>query len=224
MDRLSALEAFVRLSELGTFSAVSNDLRVRQSTISKWIAALEEDLNVQLVERTTRSLRITDAGHSFLEDAREVLAAYEHATGRVGMSAPTLRGRLRISVPVVFGRLFIVPELRRFLRKHPQIEVELLFHDHYVNLIEENVDVAIRVGTPVDSSYRSHPLGETPRHLVSCKKYLDAHGVPKGPHDLERHSCLTHSGLTRGDVWVLTRNQSRFEVPVRGCFSANNSE
>ena len=116
MDRLSALEAFVRLCELGSFSAVARDLRVRQSTVSKWIASLEDTLSVQLVQRSTRRLRITAAGEILLEDARAILASYEATVDRLGDGA--LTGSLRVSVPVVFARLFIVPATAEFMALH----------------------------------------------------------------------------------------------------------
>lgn len=224
MDRLSALEAFVRLADLGTFSAVADELRIRQSTVSKWIASLEDDLGIQLVERTTRSLRITDEGETFLHDAREVLAAYEHATGRIGLVAPKLKGRLRISVPVVFGRLFVVPELGSFMSHHPDIHVELVFSDRYVNLLEENVDLAIRVGIPKDSTYRSHVLGEHARSLVAAPRYLETHNPIGRPEDLANHQCLTHTGLAQGDIWTFERGRARRPVAVHGRFAANNSD
>lgn len=224
MDRILALQAFVRLAELGTFSAASADLRVRQSTVSKWIAALEEELGVQLVERTTRSLRVTDAGTAFLKDAREVIAAYDAAAARVQRRSPALRGRLRINVPVVFGRLFVMSPVRGFARRHGDIEIEMVFSDRYVNLVEENVDVAVRVGTPVDSSFRTHRLGSTGRHAVASPGYLERFGVPTIPRDLEGHACLLHTELSRGDTWKFRQGSREHRVAVKGRFSANNSE
>ncbi|MEM6531701.1 MAG: LysR family transcriptional regulator [Myxococcota bacterium] len=222
MDRLTALDAFVRLNELGSFSAVARDLRVRQSTVSKWIAELERSLGVELVQRSTRSLRITVAGEQLLGDARELLTAYAGIVDRLGRRA--LAGRMRVSVPVVFGRLFVIDQVDAFLATHPELEIELQFADRYVNLIEENVDLAIRVGTPVDSNYRSHALGTTRRHLVASPYYLRQSGEIRTPIDLKNHQCLSHSGLVSGEIWRFKLSDKETVVNVRGRFVANNSE
>ena len=224
MDRLTALRAFVRLAELGTFSATARDLRVGQSTVSKWISALEDEVGAELFQRTTRSVRLTAAGKTFIKGARDVLAAYEIATEKLQSGSPSLRGRLRMSVPVVFGRLFIVPQIRTFMRRHPEIEIEMVFSDRYINLIGENVDVAVRVGTPIDSSLRSHALGSTARHAVASPGYVERCDPIREPDDLRRHPCLLHTELSRGDVWQFRKGPKKRAVTVKGRFSANNSE
>ncbi|MBH23986.1 MAG: LysR family transcriptional regulator [Myxococcales bacterium] len=225
MDRLTLLHAFVRLVELGTFTAVADEMRVKQSTVSKWIAELEERLGVQLIERTTRTRRVTEAGELFYERARELLSAWESATAEVQEQAPELRGRLRVSVPVVFGRLFVVPRVADFLQRHEAIEVELLYSDRYVNLIEERIDVAIRVGLPEDSSLTSRKLAETGRHLVASPEYVARRGAPERPSDLKEHTCLLHTGLSNGDVWSFGLPGGGEErARVRGRIAANNSE
>ncbi|WP_437969485.1 LysR family transcriptional regulator [Sorangium sp. So ce260] len=223
MDRIDALKAFVRLVELGSFSAVGTELRVKQSTVSKWLAALEDELGAQLLERTTRSQRVTGAGHLFYERARDILAAYDDATAALQRGKDP-EGRIRVSVPVVFGRLHLVPHMARFLKRYADMEVELLFADRYVNLVEEGVDVAIRVGTPVDSSLRARTLAETARRLVASPGYVKQRGAPSTARELEQHQCLIHTGLRAGDTWDLARGGKIVRVSVRGRFSANNSE
>ncbi len=224
MDRLNAMHAFVRLVEVGTFSAVADELRVKQSTVSKWLAALEDELGVRLLQRTTRSRRVTEPGARFYERARQILAAYDDITAQLQQQAPEPRGRLRVSVPVVFGRLFIVPLVAKFLRRYPGLEVELVFSDRYVNLVEDGFDVAIRVGRPVDSTLRSRRLGQTPRRLVASPGYVARSEPLQVPADLRDHPCLLHTGLSPGDVWVFEHDGRTLRAPIRGRFSANNSE
>ncbi len=224
MDRLQALHAFVRLSDLGTFSAVADDLRVKQSTVSKWVASLEEELGVQLVERTTRSQRLTEAGRDFRTRALDVLSAYDAAVESVRSEAQEPIGRLRVSLPVVFGRRFVLPFLPGFAQAHPRLELELLFDDRYSRLVDDEVDVAIRVGTPVDSSFRARTLGRSARRVVAAPSYLTRVGPPERPGDLVAHDCLLHTGLRPGEPWVFSRDGEGIRVPVRGRARANNSE
>jgi len=224
MDRLTAMHAYVRLVELGSFSGVAQELRVKQSTVSKWMAALEDELGAQLVERTTRTQRVTDAGQRFYARAKDIVAAYDGAAAELAATTPRPRGRLRVTVPVVFGRLFVIPHLAKFMRKHAEVEVELTMSDRYANLVDEGFDVAIRVGRPVDSSFRQRKLGQTARHLVASPGYLAKHDAPSEPRELREHECLLHTGLTAGDTWVFRRAAKAVRAPVRGRFSANNSE
>jgi DNA-binding transcriptional LysR family regulator len=224
MDRLTALHAFTRLVELGSFTATAEELQVKQSTVSKWLAALEKQLGVQLLERTTRSQRLTEPGELLYERARQILASYEDTCALLQEQAPELRGRLRISVPVVFGRRFLLPLVGSFLREHPAISMELVLDDRYVNLVQEDFDLAIRVGATADSSLRARTLGSSGRCLVASPTYLETAGEPQHPSDLDRHSCVVHTGLDTADVWVFERADERHRALVRGRFSSNNSE
>lgn len=224
MDHLTTLRAYSRLVELESFSAVAEDLRVKQSTVSKWIAGLEEELGVRLVDRTTRSLRVTEAGRRFYRRASVIVSDYDAAVGEAREEAAALRGRIRMSVPVVFGQRFIVPAVTDFLVEHENIEVELIFGDRYVNLVEEGYDLAIRVGIPVDSALRSHSLGDGCRHLVAAPSYLSRQGVPRKPKDLEAHQCLVHTERSTWAAWTFKRGQRSQQVRVGGRVSANHSE
>lgn len=224
MDRLKAAHAFVRLVELGTFSAAAEDLRIKQSTVSKWVAGLEAELGVPLVERTTRRMRVTEAGHTFYGRARALLATYDEAVAELQAAAPELQGRLRVSVPVVFGRRFVSPWVPTFLAAHPGIELDLLFDDRYADLLGEDLDVALRVGAPVDSTWKSRKLGDSVRRVVAAPAYLSSRGRPARPSDLARHECLLHSGLPAGAPWRFERAGRSTRVKVRGRLRANNSE
>ncbi len=225
MDRLEVMQAYVRLVELGSFSAVAAELRVQQSTISKWIAALEEELGATLVERTTRQRRVTEAGQLCYDRARELLAGYEDLQASISArGGGDLEGRLRVSVPVVFGRLFVLPLCAAFMERHRRLEVELIFDDRYVKLLEGGFDVAVRVGRPLDSSYRARQLAETDRVLVCAPGYLEGRRRPRRPSDLEAHECLRHSGLDTPAIWQFRRAGKDQRATVRGRFAANNSE
>ncbi len=224
MNRLSALQAYTRLVELESFSGVAAELRVKQSTVSKWIAALEEHLGVRLIDRTTRSLRVTDAGRRFYQRATVILSDYEAAVAEAREEATALRGRIRLNVPVVFGQRFIVPAVTDFLLEHEAVELELVFGDRYTNLVDEGYDVAIRVGLQLDSTLQSHALGDGRRHLVAAPAYLAKWGSPHKPKELEGHQCLVHTeGRTRA-AWTFARGKRVHRVSVGGRVTANHSE
>jgi DNA-binding transcriptional LysR family regulator len=212
----------VRIVELGSFTAAAADLRERQATVSRWVARLEDELATQLLDRTTRAVRVTDAGRAFYREAREVLAAWDAAVGSV--REDEVVGRLRVSVPVVFGSLFVTPRVAEFARAHPGVELELRFDDRYVDLVAAGVDVALRVGRPVDSEYRARTLGSTPRRLVASPSYLDARGRPATPAALADHACLLHGGHDTRSTWAFTRGEDTTRVDVGGRLRANHSD
>lgn len=224
MDRIEAHRLFVTLAERGSFSAAAKELRIKQSTASKWVAALESELGANLVQRTTRSVHLTDAGRRLLARSRELLAGFAALQDEFRAQNPAPSGRLRVSLPVVFGRLFIVPALAEFLAQHPQVSAELVFNDRYVNVVEEEFDLALRVGVPVDTSARGRKLAESRRVLVASPAYVAAHGRPQLPKDLRRHACLLHADAGNA-LWRFTRGTGReLPTPVRGRIVANNSE
>lgn len=223
MDRIESFRAFTRLVERGSFSRVAEELQVKQSTVSKWMQSLESQLGVQLIERTTRAMHVTDAGQRFYRSALEVLDAYDAAVGSVHHEDTSLRGRIRVSVPEVFGRLHVVPRVARFSLKHPQLSLELSFADRYVDLVGEGFDLAIRLGQPTDSTLRVQHMGRTSRRLVASPGYVKRRGAPASPKALGEHDCLPHS-TAMGDRWAFTRNGRTQRVHVRGRVVANNSE
>lgn len=224
MDRIDALRAFVRVVELGSFSAAATELRRKQSTLSKWVQALEDEMGTTLLERTTRSQRLTEAGQCLLDGARELLERYDETTSRVQMRSPDVRGRLRVSAPVVFGTRHLIPHIASFAAAHPDLEVDLVLDDRYVNLVDDNFDVAIRVGRPEDSSFRARTLLRSSRWLVASPAYLSTSGEPAGVEGVCDHPALLHSGLDSGAVWTFEREGETKRATVRGRLAANNSE
>ena len=224
MDRIEALRLFVRLGEQRSFSAAARDLKVKQSTASKWVAELERQLGTALVERTTRSLHLTDAGRRLHARARELIAAFEAMTEEVTQNREVPMGRVRLSAPVVFGRLFVAPALTEFVKRHPRIDLEIVLNDRYVNLVEEGIDLAVRVGVPADTTARGHKLAESRRFLVASPAYVRARGLPATPRALREHECLLH-GDAKTAIWRFSRGgEQERPVPVKGRISANNSE
>lgn len=224
MDRIDALHAYVRLVECRSFTQVARELRITQSTVSKWISALEEDVGVHLLDRTTRSLHVTEQGNGFYERAKEIVAGFEHAVSAAREEQQVVRGRIRLSAPVVFGRRFVVPLVATLLQEHPELEVEMVLSDRYVSVVEEGFDLAIRVGVSVDSSLLSHRLSESARYVAASPEYLKRAGIPKTPADLARHDCLVHTQLGDRTSWTFSRAGRKERVSVGGRVSCNNSE
>ncbi len=223
MDRITALRAFARLVERESFTAVAEELQVKQSTVSKWLRALEADLGVQLIARTTRAIGVTEAGQRFHQHALQALAAYDTAVHSVRLEDDELRGRLRMSLPEVFGRLHIVPLVAKFAQRHRRVELDLVFSDAYVGLVEEGFDLALRTGPSNDSTLRARTLTKTPRRLVASPGYVRRHGSPTIPNELRAHECLLHSGAL-GGAWSFVREGRQHRVRVQGRLRTNNSE
>ncbi len=221
MDRLDAMHAFVRLVELGSFSAVADELRVNQSTVSKWIARLEEQLGARLMDRTSRTRRVTDAGRLFYTRSRAMLATFAATEAELQARAGALTGRLRVSAPVVFGQRHILPLVPGFMAQHPRVELDLVLDDRYVGVLSDGFDLAIRVGTPVDSTLRARTLARTARHVVAAPALVAARGTPAKPGDLGDWPALLHTGA---DAWRFGHGDRWIRVDVGGRFTANSSE
>ncbi|MDX2089076.1 MAG: LysR family transcriptional regulator [Kofleriaceae bacterium] len=225
MDRIEALRLFARIAEHQSFSSAAVDLKIKQSTASKWLAALEADLGVRLVERTTRSVRLTEAGRRFLDHSSEVVARFDEARRELSEGRTELADPVRLNLPVVFGRLFVVPEVASFLRLHPKVRADIVLADRYVNLVEEGFDLAVRVGVPTDTSTRGVKVATSRRCLVASPEYLEVHGRPTVPRDLRRHECLVHGAPSAPSMWRFTRSgRAARPVLARGRIAADNSE
>lgn len=193
MDRLEELSALVAILETGSLAAAGRRLRRSPPAMTRLLAGLEERVGTQLVVRTTRRLAPTDAGRRLAEQARPLLEGYEGAVREVA-SAP-LSGLLRVTAPLVFGRRHVTPIVASFLDAHPAVRVELVLSDRPLNLVEEGLDVAIRIGRLADSALVARRVGEVRRVLVASPAYVALHGVPRSPADLARHDVIfTSSG------------------------------
>ena len=194
MDRLDEFAIFVRIVEDGSLVRAAKRLRRSAPTVTRALAALEDRIGVRLIDRTTRRLAPTEAGRALYERARAVVADYEAAAA--GVREAPVRGLLRIAAPVQFGRRHVAPLAARFLDGHDGVEIELLLNDRNVDLIEEGIDVAVRIGALADSSLVARPVGHVRRQWVASPAYLAGHGTPREPADLARHEALL--GTSRG--------------------------
>jgi len=205
-DRFQDLTLFVRVAETGSFSRAGRELGFAQPTVSRMIGALEDRLGVKLLLRTTRKVTPTEAGTALLDRARTVLSELEDAEN-AARGADGLSGVLRIATPVTFGAREIAPRLGAFLDAHPALKIELLMADRRVDLLDEGVDLAIRLGPLDDSSFVSRRLASAPRYIVASPAYIARRGVPRMPVDLEHHDII----LARApgtDIWHLRHAQS----------------
>ncbi|WP_428680184.1 LysR family transcriptional regulator [Reyranella sp.] len=194
MDRLDEFAIFLRIVEEGSLVRAAQRLRRSAPAVTRALAALEDRLGVRLIDRTTRRLAPTEAGRALYERARGVVESYEAAAA--GAREAPVRGLLRIAAPVQFGRRHVAPLTARFLDSHESVEIELLLNDRNVDLIEEGIDVAVRIGALADSSLVSRPVGHVRRQWVASPAYLARQGTPKAPADLARHEALL--GTSRG--------------------------
>ncbi len=224
MDLIEPIRTFLRVVEAGSFSAVAAERRTSQPTISRQVAALEAHLGARLLARSTRALSLTDEGQRFLEHARRVVEALGEAEAAVGRRMGRPGGTLRLSCPVVFGRLHVVPRLRRFLDRYPDIAVDLVMNDGFTDLVEEGIDLAIRVGEITDPGLVARRIGATRRVTVAAPAYLAARGSPAAPGDLVGHDCIVYTRLATANRWHFDGPAGPLVVPVRGRFQVNSSE
>jgi len=221
MDRHQAMETFVRVVETGSFSAAGRMLRIGQPAVSKTVAALETRLGVRLLVRTTRRLHPTDAGHAFYERALRALAETEEADAAARGLGRGLEGRLRVCAPVTFARLHIAPRLGAFLSAYPRLSLDVVMDDRNIDLVSENIDVALRLGILRDSSLSARRLASAPRHVVASADYIARRGAPTTPAELLKHDTIVYE-RAGGQEWRFRKGVSRASVRVgsRLAFSA----
>jgi DNA-binding transcriptional LysR family regulator len=214
-DRYQELTVFVRAAESGSFSRAGRELRLSQPSISRIVSELEARLGAKLLLRTTRRITITDAGALFLEKARELLAQWEDAEA-TARGVDSLRGTIRLALPVVYGTREVIPRLPKFLASHPLLRVEMNIADIRQDLVAEGADVAIRLGKLEDSVFGARKLTELERYVVASPAYLEARGTPNTPAELSDHDCIFGPGALGLETWTFTRNRTVTSVNVRG--------
>jgi DNA-binding transcriptional LysR family regulator len=225
MDRLAAIEAFVRVAECGSFSKAAERLHSSKSVVSRQVGALEAELGARLLHRTTRALTLTEAGRGYFEQAARILADLAEANASVGQLQAAPRGRLRVSAPMSFGFLHLASAVPDFLERYPDVEIELALNDRYVDLVNEGFDMAVRIGKLEDSSLVARKLAPSRRTISAAPAYLQKRGTPASPDDLEAHECLCYSNLGLSQEWRFVRADGRpWPVAVRGRLHANNGD
>ena len=201
MDRLQAMTTFVAVVDSGGFARAARKLNLSPPVVTRAVAELEERLGLRLLTRTTRIVRVTDAGARFAEDCRRILADIDEAETLATGTHAAPRGTLSLTAPVLFGQLYVTPILVRYLQQYPEVDAQCLFLDRVVNVVEEGVDVAVRIGELPDSSLRAARVGRVRRVLVAAPAYLEAQGMPRRPEELARHAIVSASGVTPVSEW-----------------------
>jgi DNA-binding transcriptional LysR family regulator len=225
MDRLAAIEAFVRVAECGSFSQAAERLHASKSVVSRQVSALEAELGARLLHRTTRALTLTEAGRSYFERATRILADLAEANASVGELQAAPRGRLRVSAPMSFGYLHLAPAVPDFLARHPDVELEMIMNDRFVDLVDEGFDMAVRIGTLADSSLVAKKLAPMRRTVCAAPAYLQRRGTPASPDDLKAHECLCYGNVGVAQDWRFVRPDGRaWPVEVHGRLHANNGD
>ncbi len=222
MDRLHAMEVFVRVVDSGSFSAAARDLGIGQPSVSKLVAGLEDRLQVRLLVRSTRRLSATEAGQAFYERARRAIDEADEAEASARGLAAGLEGRLRICAPVTLARLHIVPRLGVFLDAHPRLRIEAVLDDRNIDLLEENIDIALRLGDLSDSALTARKIASAPRLLLASPDYIARHGQPQSPGDLLAHQAVVYGQQVGGTEWRFRQGtaETSVSVPSRILFTA----
>jgi len=215
------MKTFVRIVDSGSLTAAANSLDTSLPTVVRTLASLERDLGVSLLKRTTRRFHLTDEGTQYLERCRDILAATQEAEDILVARRTDPVGRLSVTASVAFGRRYLAPILHDFLRRHPKVSADVLFVDRVVNLIEEGMDVAIRIANLRDSSLVAIPVGQVRRVVCASEQYLRRHGVPKVPNDVRGHSCIRHVVLAPRNEWHFRVGNRQIAVPITSVITCN---
>ena len=234
MDRLHSMTVFVAVAESESFSGGARKLGMSPPAVTRTVAALEDRLGVKLLNRTTRHVRVTDAGQRYLEDSRRIIADSDEADEvAAGINAEP-RGHLAITAPMMFGRMYVTPGIVEFLQRYPSMEVSAVFLDRIVNLLEEGLDVGIRIGDLPESNMKAQRVGYVRQVTCAAPDYLQLNGVPLSPQDLQNHQLVTASAISSSVEWkfihdgkmipvrvkprlTVSSNDAAIEAVVRGC-------
>lgn len=202
MDRLESMTVFVAVVAAGSFSAASRQLRMPLPTVSRKVAEIEAHLKAQLLVRSTRKLVLTEAGQAYVEDCKRILEAVTEAERGASGEYNAPQGDLTVTAPIVFGRLHVVPVVTEFLRAYARVDVRLLLADRALNLVEDRLDLAVRIGPLPDSRLVASKVGQIRRVVCASPAYLKERGTPRAPQDLLQHDCVTFAGLTDAGSWA----------------------
>ena len=224
MDRILAMETFISVVERGGFSAAAQDLRISRAMVSRHVQDLERHLGARLLHRTTRRVSLTEEGQIYYERSAHLLAELAAAEGEVGELHGRPRGRLRINGPVVFGTLYLAPAVADYMVAYPEVSIELTLNDRVVDLLEEGLDMAIRIGRLSDSSLIARRLATCRIVVVAAPAYLARRGVPQTPADLSGHDCIRYMYGEGGEIWHFQGPDGPVAVRVHGQFRTNHGD
>jgi DNA-binding transcriptional LysR family regulator len=216
MDRIDCLRAFVRALEGGSFSAAAKELGIGQPAVSKRISLLEGEFGTQLFLRTTRKLRPTPEAHRIYDLARQILENFDTAHASIKEASPRPTGTLRVSVPSSFGRRYMMPIIADYVRNYPEVRLDIRFSERFVNLVEEGIELALRIGNLDASTLVARRLGTVHRYLVATPTYLHGRPMPTTPEDLNAHQCIVYSRLSPANEWIFESEQGRHVASIDG--------
>lgn len=222
MDRFKAMQTFVRIADSGSLTAAARDLGSSLPAVVRSLAAYEAQLGVRLFHRTTRRIGLTEEGRQHLERSRQLLAGLDEAEAALRAGASQPEGHLHITAPVLFGQMYVAPVVTRFVQRHPGVRCTTLLLDRMVNLLEEGLDLGIRIGRLDDSSLVAQAIGHIRRVVVATPAYLRKHGTPRHPKDLQRHNCVRIVGGSRATWGDFQEGGRVFQVPVSGNLEFNH--
>jgi DNA-binding transcriptional LysR family regulator len=225
MDKFESIRAFTQVVISGGFAAAARDMGTSRSAVNKLVIALENELGVQLLHRSTRVVTPTETGLAFHERCVEILASLAEAERSLTQIQEEPRGRLKVNAPMTFGTMHLAPALADFMVRYPDLQVQLTLSDRFIDPIEEGFDITVRIAKPQTSaSLIVHLLTSAPRVLCAAPGYLEKHGTPTHPNELHHHSCLHYGQLAVEDQWMLIGVDGEQMISVKGVLCSNNGE
>lgn len=215
MDNLHLMNVYVAVAEAEGFAAAARRLAMSPPAVTRAVAALEENLGVKLLNRTTRHVRTTDAGLRYLTDAKRILQDVQMANDAAAGINATPSGHIAVTAPVMFGKMFVMPGVVEYLNRYPETEVDAVFLDRVVNLLEEGLDVGVRIGELPDSSMRALKVGSVRLVLCASSKYLAEHGIPQHPEDLNQHTIVSSRAMNNSNEWRFEKKSKNVKVRIK---------
>lgn len=224
MDRIDAMRVFLTVADLRGFAPAARKLRLSPSAVTRLVAGLESHLGARLLQRTTRSVTLTDVGMQYLERARRIVADIEEAETSAQAERIQPTGRLVVSAPLVFGRLHVAPLMARYLKRYPQVTAELRLNDRMVNLVDDGIDAAVRIGHLSDSSLVARMVGDMQRVVVGSPQYLKKRGRPQKPSDLADHDIIRFTGAGAGVDWRFKERGRDIRITQAARYVTNSAD
>ena len=223
MDKLHGMKIFIQIVERGSLTRAAEAVNMSLPAVVRMLAALEAMLGVRLLNRTTRRIALTEEGRQYLERCRRILADVEEAESELTAGQQEPHGSLNVTAPVLFGQMHVTPCVTSFVKRYRHVQVELLLLDRVVNLVEDGMDVAIRIGHLADSSLIAMPVGHIRRVVCASPTYLRQHGTPKHPDDVAAYDCVRVTGVTPANLWQFCDRRKTQSVKVKGAFVSNQA-
>jgi DNA-binding transcriptional LysR family regulator len=221
---LISLRSFVAVVETTSFKRAAEKLEASTAAVSRRVSGLERALGVKLLNRTTRQIDLTDAGKQFYDDLQGIFCSLDEAEDRLRQGYETIKGNLRIAAPLSFGTMCLAPVLPGFMKRYPELKIQLQLDDRVTDIISEGIDIAIRIGAPKDSSLVATGIASVPRVFCASPGYLEQYGEPKNPSELTAHNCLHYNHISMKEEWSYLKDGKMHKFDVTGTLSTNNGE